>query len=120
MSLSWLPNAISIFRIALIPPILFLVADQQFGWALALFFVAGFSDGVDGYLAVRFNWQTRLGGLLDPVADKLMVAAADLDLAREVLATAPVVPGGQWNCTACTEENESNFELCWNCGHVRP
>jgi cardiolipin synthase len=81
MSLSWLPNAISLFRIALIPPILFLVVREQFGWALAVFFVAGFSDGVDGYLAVRFDWQSRLGGLLDPAADKLLMTGMFVTLA---------------------------------------
>ena len=83
MSLSWLPNAISLFRIALIPPILFLVVGEQFGWALALFFIAGFSDGVDGYLAVRFDWQSRLGGLLDPAADKLLMTGMFVTLAWE-------------------------------------
>ena len=81
MSLSWLPNAISVFRIALIPPILLLVAAEQFGWALALFLVAGFSDGIDGYLAVRFDWQSRLGGLLDPAADKLLMTGMFVTLA---------------------------------------
>jgi cardiolipin synthase len=74
MSLRWLPNAISLFRIALIAPILVLIVDGRFELALILFFVAGFSDGVDGYLAKRFNWHTRLGALLDPIADKLLVA----------------------------------------------
>jgi len=39
-----------------------------------LFVVAGLSDGIDGYLAKRFGWQTRLGGFLDPAGDKLLVA----------------------------------------------
>ena len=81
MSLSWLPNAISILRIALIPPILLLLLNGEFGWALALFFVAGFSDGLDGYLAVRFNWSSRLGGLLDPTADKLLITGLFITLA---------------------------------------
>jgi cardiolipin synthase len=73
MSLNWLPNAISFLRIVLVVPILLLILDGAFGWALLLFFIAGFSDGIDGYLAKRYNWHTRLGGLLDPVADKLLV-----------------------------------------------
>ena len=81
MSLSWLPNAISILRIALIPPILILILRGSFGWALALFWLAGFSDGLDGYLAKRFDWHTRLGALLDPVADKLLVAGLFITLA---------------------------------------
>jgi cardiolipin synthase len=80
MSLRWLPNAISLFRIALVAPILVLIVDWRFDLALILFFVAGFSDGVDGYLAKRFNWHTRLGALLDPIADKLLVAGTFLIL----------------------------------------
>jgi cardiolipin synthase len=74
MSLSWLPNAISIMRIALILPILVLFVRGEFGWALGLFIVAGLSDGVDGWLAKTYGWQTRLGGFLDPAGDKLLVA----------------------------------------------
>jgi cardiolipin synthase len=73
MSLRWLPNAISLLRIALVGPILYLIIDGQFGLALTLFVIAGFSDGVDGFLAKRFDWHTRIGALLDPIADKLLV-----------------------------------------------
>jgi cardiolipin synthase (CMP-forming) len=81
MSLSWLPNAISILRIALIAPILIFILQESFAWALALFWLAGFSDGLDGFLAKRFDWHTRLGALLDPVADKLLVAGLFITLA---------------------------------------
>jgi cardiolipin synthase len=81
MSLSWLPNAISLLRIALVAPILVLILQGDFGWALALFVIAGFSDGLDGYLAVRFDWSTRLGGLLDPAADKLLITGMFITLA---------------------------------------
>jgi cardiolipin synthase len=81
MSLNWLPNAISLMRIALIAPILILILQGSFGWALGLFWLAGFSDGLDGYLAKRFNWHTRLGALLDPIADKLLVAGLFITLA---------------------------------------
>lgn len=81
MRLSWLPNAISLLRIALVAPILILILQGSFAWALALFWFAGFSDGVDGYLAKRFNWHSRLGALLDPVADKLLVAGTFVVLA---------------------------------------
>jgi cardiolipin synthase len=74
MSLSWLPNAISISRIALILPILWLFVNEQFGWALCLIFGAGLSDGIDGYLAKKYHWDTRLGAFLDPAGDKLLIA----------------------------------------------
>jgi len=81
MSLKWLPNAISLMRIALVAPILVLILQEKFGLALALFVLAGFSDGLDGYLAKTFGWHTRLGALLDPVADKLLVAGMFITLA---------------------------------------
>ena len=81
LSLHWLPNAISLFRIALIAPVLFFITEGRFDFALALFFLAGFSDGVDGYLAKRFDWHTRIGALLDPIADKLLMAGTYITLA---------------------------------------
>ena len=80
MSLNWIPNAISVLRIALVAPVLMLILNDEFGWALFLFWVAGFSDGIDGYLATRYNWQTRTGALLDPIADKLLVAGMFITL----------------------------------------
>lgn len=74
MPLSWIPNAISISRIALIAPILWLYVNEQFGWALGLFLAAGLSDGIDGYLAKKYHWDTRLGAFLDPAGDKLLIA----------------------------------------------
>jgi len=81
MNLSWLPNAISLLRIALVAPILWLILEDRFELALILFFVAGISDGLDGYLARTFNWHTKTGALLDPIADKLLVAGTFITLA---------------------------------------
>ena len=74
MHLKWIPNIISIIRIFLIIPILILIYRSLYDWALFLFLVAGISDALDGYLAKHFGWRTRLGALLDPVADKLLIA----------------------------------------------
>lgn len=74
MSLNWIPNAISMLRIALVVPVLWLILSGNYGWALLLFWIASFSDGIDGYLATRFGWQSKTGALLDPIADKLLVA----------------------------------------------
>ena len=73
--MSWknLPNLITIVRLVLVVPV---VIFQMRGWyfaALLPFVVAGVSDGLDGFLAKRFNWVSRLGSLLDPLADKILL-----------------------------------------------
>lgn len=74
------PNAITLFRIVLIP--IFIVAFflPEFSWKHLLltgvFFLAGISDWFDGFLARRLKQQSAFGAFLDPVADKLMVATA--------------------------------------------
>ncbi|TAN05319.1 MAG: CDP-alcohol phosphatidyltransferase family protein [Rhodanobacteraceae bacterium] len=68
-----LPNLISALRIALVVPLLATILFTRYESALVIAAVAGVSDGVDGYLARRFRWQSRLGSILDPVADKLML-----------------------------------------------
>lgn len=80
MNLRQLPNAISILRILLVLPLVWLLREGRYREAMWLALVAGASDGVDGWLAKRYGWQTRLGGLLDPVADKLLLDACFLGL----------------------------------------
>jgi cardiolipin synthase len=80
-----LPNFICLVRLALIWPTLTALHASQYRMALALFIVAAASDGLDGYLAKRFDWTSELGKFLDPLADKLLlvtvyVEAAWLDL----------------------------------------
>jgi len=75
-----IPNCICVFRIILVVPIVFSLLSADFRWALLLIFVAGLSDGLDGFLAKNFGWRTRLGGLLDPLADKLLLVAVILTL----------------------------------------
>ena len=67
-------------RIVLVAPILLFIVQGRYDLALVLFLVAGFSDGADGFLAKRFGWGTRLGALLDPVADKLLIAGSFITL----------------------------------------
>jgi cardiolipin synthase (CMP-forming) len=81
MSLRWIPNAISLLRIVLVVPVLVFLHQGEYRWALLLFWLAGLSDGLDGFLANRFNWQSKLGALLDPIADKLLVAGMFVSLA---------------------------------------
>jgi cardiolipin synthase len=81
VKLKYIPNMICIARIILVAPIVWSLKEQRYGLALALILIAGLSDALDGYLARRFDWRTRLGGLLDPAADKLLMFAAFVTLA---------------------------------------
>jgi cardiolipin synthase len=81
MSWRFLPNAISIARVLLVAPLVAAILDGRYSLALILLVVAGFSDGLDGFLAKHFDWRTRLGGLLDPIADKLLLVSLFVALA---------------------------------------
>lgn len=70
-----IPNMICIMRIILVFPTIFTMMTERFGWALTLFMIAAVSDGLDGYLARRFDWRSRLGSFLDPLADKLLMVS---------------------------------------------
>lgn len=76
-----LPNLITILRIALVVPLCLLVLSRQWPQALAVAAVAGVSDALDGFLAKRFGWQSWIGGMLDPLADKLLLIASFVTLA---------------------------------------
>ena len=73
--MSALPNYLSMLRIALVLPIAWLLWQHQVMSAFWLMLLAGFSDALDGFLARRYGWQTELGTLLDPLADKFLIAA---------------------------------------------
>ncbi len=73
---SHLPNIITLARIALVPVLILLLKDQDYAAALIVFVIAGASDALDGYLAKRLNVQSRLGAIIDPVADKLLLVSA--------------------------------------------
>ena len=76
-----LPNALSALRLALVPVFFWLVLGHRDGWALGLLAVSGFTDYLDGNLARRWNQVSRLGQLLDPVADRLYILATLVGLA---------------------------------------
>lgn len=81
MTLRDIPNIISVLRIVLVVPVVVLLFEREFVWALLVFFIAGVSDGLDGYLAKRNNWVTRLGSILDPLADKALLMSSFIVLA---------------------------------------
>lgn len=75
------PNLLTLLRLIFIPFIAMVMVDGRYGWALALFIIAGLSDGLDGYLARRLNQRTTLGQYLDPIADKLLLGTMFIVLA---------------------------------------
>ncbi|MGF3055670.1 CDP-diacylglycerol--glycerol-3-phosphate 3-phosphatidyltransferase [Microbacterium sp. YY-01] len=89
----WLPNAITIARIFCAPAVLWLLlADASAGgvlrwWAAVLFIVAIATDGVDGYLARKYDLVSDAGKLLDPIADKALTGVAFVGLS--ILAELP-------------------------------
>ncbi len=75
-----IPNLISILRILLVAPTVYYLLNQHYKPALVLFVIAGLSDGLDGLLARYFKWQSRLGAILDPIGDKLLMVSCYLAL----------------------------------------
>ncbi len=76
-----LPNLICLLRLALIWPVAAALAAGSPLLAFALFVLAAISDGLDGYLAKRFNWTSELGKFLDPMADKLLLMTVFVETA---------------------------------------
>lgn len=76
LNISQLPNLITLARIASVPVLILALDQQDYRLALAIFVVAGLSDGLDGLIAKRYHCATRLGGILDPAADKILLVAS--------------------------------------------
>ena len=77
------PNQLTLLRMIILPFIVINVVKHDFKWALALFILAGMSDGLDGLLARTLHQQTLLGQYLDPIADKLLMSTMFLVLSIE-------------------------------------
>jgi cardiolipin synthase (CMP-forming) len=74
------PNAVTLLRLLLMPVCAWLLASGRYGWGLALTAVVGSTDWVDGWLARRTGQVSRLGQLLDPLADRLLIASVAIAL----------------------------------------
>ena len=74
------PNVISLLRILSIPLIAYLVANRHLIISLVVMLISALSDGVDGIIARRFNQVSKLGQILDPVADRLLILCSVLAL----------------------------------------
>jgi cardiolipin synthase len=77
-----LPNLLTAGRLALVPFIALDIVSGNFRAALVLTFLAGITDGADGYLARRYRWTSRLGAWFDPLADKALLVTLFLTLGR--------------------------------------
>jgi cardiolipin synthase len=75
-----LPNALTGLRMLLVAPLAWLILAGRYDVALVVAAAAGLSDALDGFLAKHFGWQSWLGGILDPIADKLMLVACFVSL----------------------------------------
>jgi len=76
-----IPNSLTILRILLIPVFIGFMTYRQYGYALSALLCAGVTDALDGLVARMTNQQTKLGEILDPLADKLLLTSAFLTLA---------------------------------------
>ena len=99
-----LPNLLSALRLLLALPVALAIGYRDYPTALVLAVLAALSDALDGFLARRFRWQSRLGAVLDPLADKLLlvgcfialtyVGVVPLELTLLVLARDVVIVAG--------------------------
>lgn len=63
-------------RLVLVFPLIFLLWQELYATALLIFFIAGISDGLDGYLAKKYQWTSVFGAVADPIADKLLMVSS--------------------------------------------
>jgi cardiolipin synthase len=75
-----LPNLISLGRLLLVPLAISLILDGKYWAAFWVFIIAGISDALDGFIAKHFDRRTRLGALLDPLADKVLLVSVYVTL----------------------------------------
>ena len=69
-------NQLTMLRMGLVPVFVLLTLGRQFSWALVVFSVAALTDALDGWVARHSGKSTRLGAMLDPIADKLLAGSA--------------------------------------------
>jgi cardiolipin synthase len=74
------PNIITFIRLLLVPAMVYLLLEEMYGTALAVFVAAALSDAIDGFLARHFNQHSEIGAVLDPAADKLMIVCTAVTL----------------------------------------
>jgi cardiolipin synthase len=76
-----IPNLITVFRLVLVPLVVLAILQGAWIAAFAMFVIAGVSDGVDGYIARRFDQRSEFGAMIDPLADKALLISLFVTLA---------------------------------------
>ena len=74
--MNYIPNLLTLLRIALVPVLILLLNNQSYTMALWVFMLAGLTDGLDGLIARRYGYFTKLGSVLDPLADKFLLLSS--------------------------------------------
>ena len=76
-----IPNLITIARLLIVPVVIVMILQGRWPAAFVLFVVAGVSDGIDGYIARRFDMRSEFGAYIDPLADKALLVSIYVTLA---------------------------------------
>jgi cardiolipin synthase (CMP-forming) len=76
-----IPNLITIARLIIVPIVIVMIMQQRWSTAFVLFVVAGISDGVDGFIARKFDMRSEFGAYIDPIADKALLVSIYVTLA---------------------------------------
>lgn len=87
-----LPNVLSLLRILLIPVFLILMVNRKTTEAFYVFLFAGLTDVLDGFAARILHQKTKIGAILDPAADKLLMTASFIILSIPALNSPNVIP----------------------------
>lgn len=73
MNITNIPNLITFLRVILIPPLIGCLLNHLYWQGLILLVISGLTDAADGFLARHYGWTTRLGAIIDPLADKCLL-----------------------------------------------
>src|SRR5437763_2180042 len=85
-------NQLTMLRIVFVPVFIILLVYRHIGWALSIFVSAGVTDVLDGLIARRLRQKTLIGGVLDPLADKLLMIESILIFSMSRVGFHPAVP----------------------------